>query len=76
LRSEPLILTQYLQYVIAKQCSGTLANLTTTDPFQRSTQISSRPKEITIQQLHDEMEKLGVVVIDIRDDIIRIAPVP
>ncbi|CAF0911182.1 unnamed protein product [Didymodactylos carnosus] len=75
LRSKSLILTQYLQHAIEIQFSDTFTNLTPTNHFQRGAQISLRPKEITAQQLHDEMEKMGVVI-DIRDDIIRIAPVP
>ncbi|CAF0941394.1 unnamed protein product [Didymodactylos carnosus] len=79
LRSKSIILTQYLQYLLDTEINNdsvcTFKTLTPTDPRQRGAQISIRPNEITAQQLHDEMEKTGVVI-DIRDDIIRIAPAP
>ncbi|CAF0769446.1 unnamed protein product [Rotaria sordida] len=76
IRAKSIILTQYLQYLLqtelADVCQFTL--LTPLNPQERGAQLSFRPIDVTAQQIHDELEKIGVVI-DIRDDIIRIAPV-
>ncbi|CAF3706213.1 unnamed protein product [Adineta steineri] len=77
IRSKSIILTQYLEYLILnelqKLCEFTI--LTPLNSHERGAQLSIRPHIITAKQINDELEKLGIVI-DIRDDIIRIAPAP
>ncbi|CAF2872877.1 unnamed protein product [Rotaria sp. Silwood2] len=79
LRAKSVILTQYLQYLLKVElqdtgiCQFTL--LTPSNAQERGAQLSLRPHNVTAQQIHDELEKVGVVI-DIRDDIIRVAPTP
>ncbi|CAF4637096.1 unnamed protein product, partial [Rotaria sp. Silwood2] len=51
------------------------ALLTPLNPQERCAQLSFRPIDITAQQIHEELEKVGVVI-DIHNDIIRVAPAP
>ncbi|CAF1448659.1 unnamed protein product [Adineta steineri] len=79
LRAKSIILTEYLQYLLKTElqdteiCQFTL--LTPENCQERGAQLSLRPHHITAQQIHDELEKVGVVI-DIRADIIRVAPAP
>ncbi|CAF4626675.1 unnamed protein product, partial [Rotaria sp. Silwood2] len=79
IRAKSIILTQYLQYLLQTELADTelcqFTLLTPLNPQERGAQLSFRPIGITAQQIHDELEKVGVVI-DIRDDIIRIAPAP
>ncbi|CAF0812466.1 unnamed protein product [Didymodactylos carnosus] len=80
LHEKSRLLTQYLQYLIENELNNnqkclSFQILTPNDPDQRGAQLSLKPVEITAQILFDELEKRGVVV-DIRHDIIRVAPIP
>ncbi|CAF4476834.1 unnamed protein product, partial [Rotaria magnacalcarata] len=79
IRAKSMIATQYLQHLLQTELADTglcqFTLLTPLNPQERGAQLSFRPIGITAQQIHDELEKVGVVI-DIRDDIIRIAPAP
>jgi len=79
LRAKSVILTQYLQYLLKTELQDTgiceFTILTPLNSQERGAQLSFRPHHVTPQQIHDELEKVGIVM-DIRDDIIRVAPAP
>lgn len=50
----------FLSYQDTGLCQFTL--LTPLNPQERGAQLSFRPIDVTAQQIHDELEKVGVVV--------------
>jgi len=79
LRTKSKLLTQYMQYLVETELESQnnfqVQILTPTDPEQRGAQLSFRIIGIDARQLFNELEQLGVCL-DIRGDVIRIAPIP
>jgi len=82
LRSKSKLLTQYLQYLVETEINSSnntnnlrIKILTPKDPEQRGAQLSFRVIGVDGTQLFEQLEQLGVCL-DLRNDVIRIAPAP
>jgi len=80
LRKKSKLLTQYLYDLIENEVNQSPSHfkvqiLTPSDPEQRGAQISFRIIDVNAREIFELLEKSGVCL-DLRGDVIRIAPIP